>query len=130
MSSTSNERVERFREDVASLHLSVGSADRERRWQILGALLMAVGVVIAFAAYFGSTSLSDPRDVQSQTTLAIAGLALTVAGGLVFLRYSLSRFMRVWLLRQIHEGRAQLDQALGRTPTAAAEAQRGGGSTP
>lgn len=109
MTESTTERVQRFREDVAALDLKVGNADRERRFQVLGVLAMVVGVAIAFVAYFGSTSLADARDVQSQTTLAIAGLALSVAGGLVFLRFSLGRFLRLWLLRQIHENRAQAE---------------------
>jgi hypothetical protein len=31
-------------------------------------------------------------------------------GAAVFLRYSLARFLRFWLLRQLYEGQAQVDQ--------------------
>jgi LPXTG-motif cell wall-anchored protein len=73
---------------------------------------MVAGIVIAFLAYAGSGSLSDSRDVQTQTTLAIAGLALAVGGGFVFLRYSLGKFLRLWLLRQMYEGQAHIDQVV------------------
>jgi hypothetical protein len=37
-------------------------------------------------------------------------LGLSVAGAAVFLRYSLARFLRFWLLRQLYEGQAHMDR--------------------
>ena len=110
MTATTNERVERFKTEAAELNLKAGNPSREGMFQTIGALAMVAGIVIAFVAYAGSGSLSDSRDVQTQTTLAIAGLALTVGGGIVFLRYSLGKFLRLWLLRQMYEGQAHVDQ--------------------
>ena len=115
---TTNERTTRFKAEAAELNVKVGNANREVTLQRLGAAMMVVGIVIAFVAYSGSGSLSDSRDVQTQTTFAIAGMTLTIAGGFVFLRYSLGAFLRLWLLRQIHEGRAQLEEALHASPPA------------
>ena len=39
-------------------------------------------------------------------------LALAVVGAAVFLRYSLARFLRFWLLRQLYEGQAHIDQVV------------------
>jgi hypothetical protein len=110
MTATTNERVERFKTEAAELNLKAGNASLDSRLQALGGLAMVAGIVIAFIAYAGSGSLSDGRDVQTQTTLAIAGLALTVGGGMVFLRYSLGKFLRLWLLRQMYEGQAHVEQ--------------------
>ena len=44
---------------------------------------------------------------NSYTPLAIAGLAISVVGGFLFLRYSLAKFLRFWLLRQVYEQRAE-----------------------
>jgi hypothetical protein len=46
-------------------------------------------------------------------TQASSMLALAVAGGAVFLRYSLARFLRFWLLRQLLEGQAPIDAVVG-----------------
>ena len=38
-------------------------------------------------------------------TIAIIGVAVTVAGAAIFLRYSFARFLRFWLARFIFEAR-------------------------
>lgn len=112
MTATTNERVERFKTEAAELNLKAGNAGRDSQLQALGMVAMIVGIVIAFVAYQASTGASDQRDVQSYTSLAVAGLALTVGGGVVFLRYSLGKFLRLWLLRQMYEGQAHVDQVV------------------
>jgi len=42
----------------------------------------------------------------------------------VFLRYSLARFLRFWLLRQLYEGQSHIDQVV------AALGERDGGAAP
>jgi uncharacterized membrane protein len=110
MTATTNERVERFKTEAAELNLKAGNANRDTMFQTVGFLAMVAGIVVAFLAFSASQGLSDQRDVQTQTTLAIAGLTLAVAGGFVFLRYSLGKFLRLWLLRQMYEGQAHVDQ--------------------
>jgi hypothetical protein len=114
-----NDRIERLKSDAAELNVSKGAA-RDGLWQIVGAIAMAVGVVLAFVAYQLSLSKDDPRDIDSLQILAISMLALAVVGAAVFLRYSLARFLRFWLLRQLYEGQAHIDQvvaALGERDT-------------
>ena len=48
--------------------------------------------------------------VVSMIVLAVALGALTVLGAAIFLRYSLARFLRMWLLRQLFEGQANTDR--------------------
>jgi hypothetical protein len=44
--------------------------------------------------------------------LAATGIAISVVGGFLFLRYSLARFLRFWLLRQSYEQRLAVDEAI------------------
>ena len=37
-------------------------------------------------------------------------LTLVVAGGALFLRYSIAAFLRMWLLRNLYEGQANTDR--------------------
>ena len=45
----------------------------------------------------------DTRDVLSSAILAVVGLSLVVAGGAVFVRSSMTEFLRFWMLRMIYE---------------------------
>ena len=96
-----NDRIERLKSDAAELNVGKGAA-RDGLWQTVGAIAMAAGVVLAFVAYQISLSKDDTRDIQSLEILAVAMLALAVAGAAVFLRYSIARFLRFWLLRQLY----------------------------
>ena len=106
-----NDRIERLKSDAAELNVSKGAA-RDGLWQTAGAIAMGVGVVLAFVAYQLSLGKDDTRDIESLQILAVAMLALAVVGAAVFLRYSLARFLRFWLLRQLYEGQSHIDQVV------------------
>ncbi len=90
-------RLERF--DAALDQIGHRASGNDRRWARAGLAAMAAGVVIAVAAYATSTSMSDQRDVLSSGILALVGLGVVVAGAAVFVRYSLTEFLRFWMLR-------------------------------
>ena len=106
-----NDRIERLKSDAAELNVSKGAA-RDGLWQTVGAIAMVAGVALAFFAYQSSLGKDDPRDIDSLQILAVSMLALAVVGAAVFLRYSLARFLRFWLLRQLYEGQAHIDQVV------------------
>jgi hypothetical protein len=107
-----SERIARLEQEAAHLKVST-SARRDGILQAVGALAMVAGVVVAFVAYQLSLDKADDRDIQSLTILAVSMLGLSVAGAAVFLRYSLARFLRFWLLRQLYEGQAHMDRLVG-----------------
>lgn len=123
-----NDRIEQLRRDAAELKVGKG-AGRDGLYQAAGAVAMAAGAAVAFLAYQLSLGKDDSRDIQSLQILALSMLALAIAGAAVFVRYSLARFLRFWLLRQLYEGQAHIDQvvaALGAgRPEAAVPAGRG-----
>jgi hypothetical protein len=124
MMSQSNDRAEQFKAEIAAMRLKTGRARLENLLQLLGGVLMVAGIAIALGAYSASLNVTatpgtnvDVLDSNSYTPLAIAGLAISVTGGFLFLRYSLAKFLRFWLLRQSYEQRAAIDDASsGRTP--------------
>ena len=124
MMSQSNDRAEQFKTEIAEMRLKTGRARMENLLQLLGVILMVAGIAIALGAYSASLNVTatpgtnvDVLDSNSFTPLAIAGLAISVTGGFLFLRYSLAKFLRFWLLRQSYEQRAAIDDASsGRTP--------------
>ncbi len=104
-----NDRMERLKADAAQITVS-RKPSRAGLWQTLGAVAMGAGVVLALVAYWVSLGKADSRDISSLGILAVAMLALAVVGAAVFLRYSLARFLRFWLLRQLVEDQAHIDR--------------------
>jgi hypothetical protein len=97
------ERRQQFEADIAKVRVKTGGAAGEPRLIALGLVLMVVGAAVALVSFIISGSQSDTRDVLSSIILAVFGLTLSVAGMAVFLRYSIGRFLRFWLLRLIYE---------------------------
>ena len=130
-------RSERFRAEMASMRVKTGTAHREAPLQALGVLLMVAGVVMAFGGYQASLSVKatpgtnvDLLSSNSYLALAATGIALTLVGGFVFLRYSLARFLRFWLLRQSFEQRVAIEDAVaGRDSSVAQAAGRSTGTS-
>jgi hypothetical protein len=115
------DRIDRLQAEAARLKVAKG-AGRDGIWLAVGLVAMVAGVVGALVAYNQSLGESDPRDISSLGILAVAMLALAVVGAAVFLRYSLARFLRFWLLRQLVEGQDHIDQVVA--------ALRAGGAAP
>lgn len=113
-----DERMAQFATEVAELKLKTGKAKVERSLQILGVALMVAGIVLALGAYAASLNITatpgsnvDVLDAHSYEILALAGIGISLVGGFVFLRYSLARFLRFWLLRQSYEQQAAIARA-------------------
>lgn len=114
----SSDRADQFRAEIAEMKLKTGRAKAENMLQLLGVILMVGGIILAIGAYAASLNVTatpgsnvDVLDSNSYLPLAIAGLAISVSGGFVFLRYSLARFLRFWLLRQSYDQRVAIDEA-------------------
>tara|TARA_B110000014_G_C19997742_1_gene516985 strand:- start:473 stop:799 length:327 start_codon:yes stop_codon:yes gene_type:complete len=106
-----NERVVEFKDELDKLKIKSGSSDREKLYQFFGGALMIAGIGLTFIAYFVAGSqdsgdlVIDDLEHNEHIVLAIAGIAVTIVGAAIFLRYSLTRFFRFWLLRQIYENK-------------------------
>jgi hypothetical protein len=112
------DRVGQFKAEIAEMKMKTGRSRAESMIEILGVILMVAGIAIALGAYAASLNVTatpgtnvDVLDSNSYMPLAIAGLATSVTGGFLFLRYSLARFLRFWLLRQSYEQRVAIDEA-------------------
>jgi hypothetical protein len=121
MTSEPTNRAEQFKAEIAEMRLKTGRGNAENVLQIIGVVLMIVGIALALGAYRASLNVTatpgtnvDVLDSNSYTPLAIAGLAVSVTGGFLFLRYSLAKFLRLWLLRQVYEQRSAIDEAAAR----------------
>ena len=111
-------RVEEFKAEIADMRLRDPATGRDRQLLRLGGALLAVGVVLTVVAYFMSHGTTNPLTQRDAIILALAGVAVSLAGGALFLRYSLATFLRFWLARLIYEQQAQTDRIVAQTDAA------------
>lgn len=106
-------RVDRFRSDVAELDVPVPSASGETRLLYGGIALVAVGVIVIFAGYWGASGTSSVADqLPYMLSGGALGLALVVVGAFLVGRYSMAHLFRFWLARLIIEQRTQTDRLI------------------
>ncbi len=105
-------RIDQFRADVADMRIKDPVAGREALLLRAGAALMVVGIAITVSTYFLSHSTFSAADHADDTMIALTGVAVTVAGAALFLRYSVAAFLRFWLARLVYEQRAQTDRLI------------------
>jgi TRAP-type C4-dicarboxylate transport system permease small subunit len=98
-------RSEGFKEEVRSLKIKDPNAGRDALLLRVGVLAMVVGVVVAVVSYFVSHNTTNSLEQNDALTIGLIGIALTIAGAALFLRYSFAGFMRFWLARFIYEQR-------------------------
>lgn len=103
-------RLKQFQAEVEQLKVTGGKANPERTWSILGGLAMLAGVVIGLLSWILTQNTESTLDFASYNAMGNFGIALTVAGSVLFLVMSLRRYFRYWLVRLIYEQRDQMDR--------------------
>ncbi|MEU6352562.1 hypothetical protein ABZ896_25085 [Streptomyces sp. NPDC047072] len=116
MTPTSGEpRADRFVRELAELKIPDPATARTTLWLRLGAALMVLGLVLAASAYAITHTTQNPLDQRDGLALGLGGIAATVVGAALFLRYSLTGFLRFWMARQSYD-LAVLADRLGTPP--------------
>jgi len=86
---------------------------RDRALLVLGAVLLIVGVVVAIYGYaLSHAATNDQRQQLDAITIGLIGVAVTVVGAALFLRYSIAHFLRFWMARLVYEQQAQTDRII------------------
>jgi len=91
----------RFLADVADIRLR--AAGRDAALLRLGAAMMPIGIVLGVVGWFLSHNTDNALDQRDAVILALIGVAVSVVGAGLFLRYSFAEFLRFWLARLIHQ---------------------------
>jgi hypothetical protein len=107
----SPDRLEEFQAELARLRSRGSTTSTEQRLLLAGTVLMPLGLVLVLVGYLGA---SGTTELSSQVPYLISGgllgLGCTVVGAALFLRYSLGRYLRFWLLRMIYEEHTTADR--------------------
>jgi hypothetical protein len=107
------ERVDEFKNEIAQMRIRPPEDATERVWLIAGLVLPLLGILAIFLGWWGASGSAYPAEqLPYVISGGLLGIGLIVAGAALFVRYSMTRYMRFWLLRVIYEERAQTDRAV------------------
>lgn len=107
------DRIEQLKADVAELRVTDPSASRDQLSTRLGVAGMVLGVVLGVYAYtlsYGAEGGDAALQQNDAVVVALIGVVLAVAGAALYLKGALASFLRFWLVRDLHERRAQTDR--------------------
>jgi hypothetical protein len=108
----SPERVEQFKTEIADMNLRDPSTARDRQLLRLGIALLVVGIGVGVYAYTLSHGTNDPLQQRDAIVVGLIAVSLSIAGGALFVRYSLAQFLRFWIARLTYEQQAQTDRVV------------------
>ena len=108
----SSVRLAQFQEEVAKLKLKGGGANPERNGANWGIGLTIVGAIVVVIAYLSSTGSSGAEAKLDDVVAAVIGLLVGIVGIALWLRNSLTSYLRYWLIRLIYEDREQTERLI------------------
>lgn len=115
---TNHQRIEQFKAELSEVNVRTPADQGERTYLIAGMVLAVVGLVVILVGWWGASGTAIVAEqIPYLISGGVLGLGLVVIGGALFVRYSLTRYLRFWVIRSVYEQRAQTDrevEALGR----------------
>jgi hypothetical protein len=104
-------RLAEFQTEVERLRIRGSAPTTEQRLLLAGWVLMPLGLVLVLVGWYGASGTTELNEqVPYLISGGVLGLGLTIAGAAMFVRYSLARYLRYWLLRMIYEERTSTDR--------------------
>jgi hypothetical protein len=98
--------------ELTRLRASNNSGPMDRGVSVLGILLGIVGLAVILVCFVQSRGYSSILNQMDALILSLFGLGLIMVGAVLYIRASMTRFLRYWLLRMVYEQRdlaARLD---------------------
>ena len=109
------DRIEQFEADISDLKIADPSSSRDHLAARLGVAAMVIGIGLAVYAYllsYGADGDNPAPQQRDAIIVALVGISVAVVGGALYLKGALAGFLRFWLIRDLHEQRAQTDRLL------------------
>jgi hypothetical protein len=105
-----SDRLAQFQDEVAKLKVTGGGANPERLGALWGIGIAIAGFVVAIIAYWSALDSVQPNDQVRSLIVAVIAMGAVLVGVAMWLRNSLTRYLRYWLIRLVYEEREQTDQ--------------------
>jgi hypothetical protein len=110
---TDENRGDQFRADMATLQVKTsGKASSERAGGIIGVVLMVASIVVGVGSFVNAGNQTNALDQNELIILGFVCVSAAIIGAAMWLRYTLVRFWRFWMLRSLYEGQAHLDEVV------------------
>lgn len=108
-------RVADFQAEIDAMKVKAANGKSEARLLVLGVVLAVAGLALAI---YGGIMVQNgiggtPNEYDQRAFMATGsfiGIALLIAGAALFVRYSMARYLRLWLIRLVHESHANTDR--------------------
>jgi len=94
-----------FGAELGKLRASNNSGRLDRSLSLLGVLAAIAGLGIILLSFAQSRNYSSILNQMDALILSLFGLGLIIVGAALYLRGSMTRFLRYWLLRMVYEQR-------------------------
>ena len=107
----SSVRLAQFQDEISKLKLKGGGANPERTGANWGIGLAIVGVIVVVLSFLSAKGASTATQLTSEIA-AVIGLLVGLIGIALWLRNSLTRYLRYWLIRLIYEEREQTERLI------------------
>ena len=91
--------------ELSKLRASNNSGRLDRSLSLLGVLAAIAGLGIILLSFAQSRNYSSILNQMDALILSLFGLGLIIVGAALYLRGSMTRFLRYWLLRMVYEQR-------------------------
>jgi hypothetical protein len=109
----SSVRLAQFQAEVAKLKLKGGGANPERSGATWGIGLTIVGVIIVVIAFLSSKGSGSNTNARLDAQVAaLIGLIVGIVGVALWIRNSITSYLRYWLSRLIYEDREQTERLI------------------
>jgi hypothetical protein len=102
-------RLDEFEAEVQKLKITGGGANPERLGAQWGIGLTIVGFVVAVISWFSAQDATRNEVIFRSQIMAGIGLGIAMVGIVIWLRNSLTRYLRYWIIRLVFEQREQTD---------------------
>lgn len=108
----STARLAELRDEVSKLKVTGGAANPERLAGKWGIGLTILGFVVAIVSWWSAFNSGDVGSIYRSQIMAAIGIGISVVGIVIWIRNSMTRYLRFWIIRLVYEQREQTDRLI------------------